>query len=81
MLHHLYGLLTTGIPITAFKAIINLGWDAVPFLIRDLEQKKRFWFFALNAITGIRPFDPGDITSYRRMTEAWIHWGKMKGMI
>ncbi|HWX56123.1 MAG TPA: hypothetical protein VN176_16155 [Verrucomicrobiae bacterium] len=64
-----------------YQEIIALGWDVVPFLLRDLQRNRGFWFTALNAITGIRPFDPSDAGNSRRMTDAWIKWGKRKGII
>jgi len=64
-----------------YRNIISLGWAVVPYLLLDLEQNKRFWFPALAAITGLRPFDSGDASNYRRMTDAWIRWGKRKGLI
>jgi hypothetical protein len=65
----------------SYQRIVGLGWDVVPFLLKDLQQKRRFWFPALTAITQIRPFDPGDIGNGKRMTEAWIKWGTKKGFI
>lgn len=64
-----------------YQEIIGLGWDVVPYLLTDLQQNKRFWFPALAAITGVRPFDPSEINNPRRMTEAWVKWGKWKGLI
>jgi hypothetical protein len=64
-----------------YQEIINLGLDVVPHLLTDLQGNKRFWFPALAAITGVRPFDPGDSNNPRRMTEAWVRWGKRKGLI
>lgn len=64
-----------------YQKIIALGWDVVPFLLTDLTQKHRFWFPALSAITGIRPFDPSEAGNSKRMTEAWIAWGKRKKLI
>lgn len=64
-----------------YQEIINLGWDVVPYLLHDLQQNKRFWFPALAAITGVRPFDPSDASNPRRMTEAWVKWGKRKGLL
>lgn len=63
-----------------YQEIIDLGWDVVPYLLIDLQQNKRFWFPALAAITGVRPFDPSDTNSPRRMAEAWVRWGKLKGL-
>lgn len=65
----------------SYQAIIGLGWEVVPILLTDLRERKRFWFPALNAITGIRPFDPADAGNGKRMTAAWIQWGKRKGLI
>jgi len=65
----------------AYQQIIKLGWPVIPHLLDDLERNKRFWFPALAAITGLRPFDPSDASNYRRMTAAWLLWGKRKGFI
>jgi hypothetical protein len=64
-----------------YQEIIGLDWDVVPYLLKDLQQNKRFWFPALAAITGVRPFDSGDASNPRRMTQAWVKWGKRKGLI
>ena len=64
-----------------YQQIIGLGWDVLPFMLDDLQKKKRFWFPVLAAITGVRPFDPADLSSPRRMTEAWLNWGRRKGLI
>jgi hypothetical protein len=64
-----------------YLAIINLGWDVVPLMLQDLQNDKGFWYPALNAITGIRPFDPKDAGNSRRMTQAWMNWGRKKGLI
>jgi hypothetical protein len=66
---------------TRYQQIISLGWPVVPYLLNDLERNRRFWFPALAAITGLRPFDPGDASNYRRMADAWLHWGRRKGLI
>ncbi len=65
----------------SYQEIVRLGWDAVPILLRDLQQNKRFWFPALYEITKVRPFDPNDAGNGKRMTDAWITWGKRKGLI
>ena len=64
-----------------YQQIIGMGWDVVPLLLNDLQRNKRFWFPALAAITGIRPFDSSDLSNPRRMTEAWMRWGKNKRLI
>ena len=65
----------------SYQEIISMGWSVLPYLLIDLQRNKRFWFPALAAIAGIRPFDPRDYGNGRRMTEAWVKWGKLKGLI
>jgi len=64
-----------------YREIVSLGMKIVPVLLRDLQENQRYWFPALAAITGIRPFDPKDAGNGRRMTDAWVTWGKRKGLI
>ena len=64
-----------------YQQIINMGWDVLPYLLSDLETRKRFWFPALAAITDLRPFDRKDSGNYKLMTEAWIRWGRLRGLI
>jgi hypothetical protein len=59
---------------SAYREIIDLGWDVVPYLIADLQRTHRFWFPALTEITTICPFDHRDAGDTRRMTEAWVTW-------
>ena len=65
----------------SYKNIIGLGWDVIPYLLRDLQRSQRFWFPALYEITKVRPFDVGDAGDGKRMTNAWVSWGKRKGII
>ena len=65
----------------SYREIVGLGWAVVPLLLKDLHENKRFWFPALHAITGIRPFDPSDAGNSKRMLDAWVRWGTRKGLI
>ena len=64
-----------------YREIISLGWEVVPCLLRDLQHNRRFWFPALAEITTIRPYDPRDAGNVKRMTDAWVKWGKLKRLI
>jgi|SRR5580698_6739516 hypothetical protein len=64
-----------------YQEIIKLGWGVVPYLLIDLQQNRRFWFPALYEITRIRPYDPSDSGNGKRMTEAWVRWGRWKELI
>ena len=61
-----------------YREIVKLGWDAVPLMLADLREKRGFWFSALHEITKIRPFDPSDAGNSKRMSDAWLSWGKNK---
>jgi hypothetical protein len=64
-----------------YQDIIRLGWRVVPYLLNDLQQNHRFWFPALYEITRVRPYDPSDSGNGKRMTEAWLQWGRWKELI
>ncbi len=68
----------------AYQQIIALGWPAVPFILRELEQELKsaegpdFWFPALKIITGEDPAPASSRGQLERMAEAWINWGKKR---
>jgi uncharacterized protein (DUF433 family) len=60
----------------AYQRIIGLGPRVVPLILRELEQKPGFWFWALQAITGEDPA-PSEAT-VDETTQAWLQWGKQR---
>jgi hypothetical protein len=65
----------------SYQRIIGLGPAVLPLLLRDLVQQPKDWFWALNAITGENPIPLEDAGNIRRMTDAWIQWGREHGYI
>jgi hypothetical protein len=65
----------------SYQAIIGMGGDVVPFLLRDLQQNRRDWFWALTAITQVNPISPEDAGKVEQMAKAWLNWGKEKGLL
>lgn len=65
----------------AYRQIIGLGPAVLPLMLRDLAENGRFWFPALNAITGENPVADDTAGDIERMTEAWIRWGHANGLI
>ena len=55
------------------------GPQAVPLLLRELEQRPNHWFAALKSLTGVDPVHSSDRGRIGPMTEAWIAWGKEHG--
>ena len=64
----------------AYQRIIGMGTAVVPHLLRELESRPDHWFWALTAITGADPVKPEDRGKLRKMTEAWLRWGKEQGL-
>ena len=60
----------------AYQAIINLGPDAVPWLLARLAQRPDHWFHALNQITNTQPVQPQHQGVIGAMAQDWIAWGK-----
>jgi hypothetical protein len=65
----------------SYKAIVDLGNDVVPYLLRDMQQNRRTWFPALALITQENPVSAADAGKTDRMIEAWLRWGKAKGRL
>jgi len=65
----------------AYRQIIGLGPAVLPLLLRDLAEKRRFWFPALSAITGENPVPDDAAGSIARMADAWIKWGRENDLI
>ena len=64
----------------AFRAIVALGEQIVPILLRDLETQPSFWVWALPEITGANPVPASDGGNSRKMSDAWLRWGREKGL-
>jgi hypothetical protein len=65
----------------AYQQIIDMGPDAVPLLLRELQREPDHWFRALHAITGADPIPEASRGNIREMAEAWIRWGRHEGLL
>ncbi len=65
----------------AYRQMIGLGPAVLPLLLLDLEESGRFWFPALNAISGENPVTDDAAGDVERMTDAWLQWGRANGLI
>ena len=64
----------------AFQEIIAMGAPVVPLLLKDLESKPSLWVWALPDITGENPVPDSDGGNIGKMTDAWLKWGREKGL-
>jgi hypothetical protein len=65
----------------AYQRIIGMGRDALPLILAELRKEPRQWFWALMAIAGEDPVAERHKGKVREMADAWIQWGKQKGLI
>ena len=65
----------------AYQEIIRMGKAVIPFILRDLQDSRAQWFWALRSIareSPVRPEDRGDVGA---MTDAWLNWGRARRYI
>ena len=70
----------------AMRAIVALGADVVPLILRDLQDKPSLLVWALPQITGENlapPATDGGFLKWNLDTQidAWLRWGREKGLV
>ncbi|MBL7988361.1 MAG: hypothetical protein JNJ94_09895 [Chlorobi bacterium] len=60
----------------AYQRIIGMGKEVIVLLLQELQNDPDDWFWALEAITGVRPTKPEDAGDLDMMAQSWIQWGK-----
>ena len=63
---------------SSYRAIINLGEDALPLIIDDLKKTDTHWFYALESITGENPIKKEHRGVIPMMKVDWIEWATQK---
>lgn len=63
----------------AYQQIINMGFDVVPLILRELNKEPDHWFWALRSITGANPVKSEDKGRLKKMAAAWLGWGRQYG--
>jgi hypothetical protein len=65
----------------AYRAIIELGWPVMPFILRSLEERgPDFWGPALYELTGEEPPLPaGDVGTVEGIGNAWLALARKRG--
>ena len=65
----------------AYQQIIGMGPAVLPLILDRLAHRTEHWFWALGAISGEDPVDPSDAGKVDAMAEAWLRWGRTKGLM
>jgi hypothetical protein len=65
----------------AYKRIVEMGKPAVPLILRRLRREPSLLAWALFDITGTNPVRPSDYGNIKKITKAWLKWGKKNNYI
>lgn len=65
----------------AYLQIIGLGSPAIQLILSELESEPDHWFTALEAVTGENPVPADALGDLRRMSDAWLAWGRANGYL
>jgi hypothetical protein len=63
----------------AYQKIIALGKPAIRLILKQLELEgddPDHWFWALHYLTGEDPVAPKDRGNLKKMSAAWLRWGR-----
>jgi len=47
-------------------------------MLHDLDAQPSLWVWALPEITGANPVSPADGGNIRKMSDAWLEWGRIE---
>jgi hypothetical protein len=68
----------------SYVAVMGMAQDnrdvIIRLLLRDMEENRREWFWALSYLTHENPIDRRDSGNLDKMIKAWVQWGKTKGL-
>ena len=70
----------------AYRAIVALDRPAIPLILNELERAPNYWFTALESILiandeEANPVNESDYGHLRKMTDAWLDWGREQGYL
>ena len=63
----------------AFKQIMAMDQEAIPFILRDLKRRPQLWFNALESLTNEDPVPDDKRSDPIAAKEAWLEWANSKG--
>lgn len=63
----------------AYRQIVDLGEEAIPLILKEIESSPSFVFMALHDITGDDPIAVEHRGRVPLMIEDWLRWGSEHG--
>jgi len=64
-----------------FRRIVDMGDEAIPFLLEEIASRPSLILMALHEITGDDPIAPDHRGRVAAMVEDWLKWGTDRGFI
>lgn len=69
------------IALPSYDAIVRLGEQAVPLILKRMQAQGGHWYHVLQDITKEDPVDPADWGNVAAMQKEWLRWGQDNGRI
>ena len=64
----------------AYREIVRYGRQAVPYILRDLAKAPSLLAWALFDITGENPVPSSANGNVKKITKAWLAWGRQQNL-
>lgn len=65
----------------AHQAIVDMGEQAVPLILKELERETDHWSPALHRLTRASPVPKDHEGNIANMKKAWLEWGREQKLI
>jgi hypothetical protein len=65
----------------AFRRIVGMGREAVPYFLREVKRKPSLLVRALQEITGESPVPRESRGRISEIAKAWVAWGEKNGLL
>lgn len=65
----------------AYQAIIGLGPEAIPLILKALAKEADHWGWALRAMAKTNPVPESATGNVRLTAHAWLAWGRKRGLL
>jgi hypothetical protein len=66
----------------SYQAIMGMASDnrdeVIDLMLRDMQQNRREWFWALSYLTHENPIERKDAGRLDKMIKAWVRWGQQR---
>ena len=59
-----------------YQRIIQMGEQAVPLMLEELEREADHWYPALRQLTGVSPVPEESKGNLAKLRDAWLCWGR-----